>query len=308
MEGMTSLDFSTGRGGLVLQSERGHRSSILRRKFQESVDSNLVKVHIMRDKTILLDASVKELEKCCSWSLEELGGNEELGRLVLKILSLTDSLSKMMFMVCKKSGISKNDFSLLLSIQCEMFPSLDISVQYFGINWIYIHKILLDLRLNIERIFSVIQSEASELNLAFPSNVIRDLYILRCDVRSHAEALKKGHLCKSNQELIRREQTRWLKVQSQPNIQEPNRFLFQLQSSSQCRFISPLKIWRNRRRKRRFKANGLWHTWHSGIQSFIITTQNLSDVNNNSLHGRRHEPIDKSNIELQFPDGPSNYI
>lgn len=96
---------------------------------------------------------------------------------------------------------------------------LDPSVQFFGIDWERVFGRCFALSLNINILSShfglttsELEAEASpqpEFDLLLINKILRDLAAIEADVTSHAEAVLRGRLSKSQQRLIHSEQLKY---------------------------------------------------------------------------------------------------
>jgi len=84
-----------------------------------------------------------------------------------------------------------------------MRPTFDISVRYFGIDWTHLSRVSRNLIWLTNQIIDVLRrnsesghnpAEEAEIDLALPSNVLRNLATIEADVGHHAEAVACGRL------------------------------------------------------------------------------------------------------------------
>ena len=89
---------------------------------------------------------------------------------------------------------------------------LDPSVQFFGMDWDRIFGRCFNLNLNVqvlERTLANGGGSEVELDLVLISRMLKDFAAVEADVTSHAEAVLRGRLSKSQQKLIFREQMKY---------------------------------------------------------------------------------------------------
>lgn len=111
--------------------------------------------------------------------------------------------------LCRAYLLDKQ-IGMLLSVQDQMYPTFDISVRFFGIDWTHIFRVSFNLIQCVDLMLDTLVQGTSTAftDVLLPSNILRDLATIEADVSSHAEAVLHGRLSKITQEKIRVEQRR----------------------------------------------------------------------------------------------------
>lgn len=134
-------------------------------------------------------------------------------RRILQVGAELQDVKDLVCALCAPPRLTPRQFDLLVSSTqqdhlLEFDASLDPSVRFFGVDWQLVFGKCFSLSLNVGIFRAQALDSAAPLDLVLVHSILKDLARVEVDVTSHGEAVMNGRLSKSQQRLIKQEQSR----------------------------------------------------------------------------------------------------
>ena len=195
-------------------------------------------------------------------------------RRILQVSAELQDARDAIHQICQPPRLTQRQCDLILTTNNDSYlddPSHDPSVRFFGVEWEQIFNKCFSLTLNLQ-IFRTQVLNSVPLDLVLLNSILKDLARVEVDVTSHGEAVLHGRLSKSQQQLIKQEQSRLNSMvpPPQPKVSKSRSFRDSSISGSQRRQRQISKYKKN-------KTTDLHKLQDQSSQPTTVTTTNAND-------------------------------
>lgn len=302
-----------GRSRLKLRGENEEEKAEKQGRFKMKESTRLfIKIHIINEKALEVDKLLRTLQEltmvCQEGDAEDPEAESEFKNCVQEIGARVKFMQKMVLSLCRHRFMERH-FGALSSIQDKMRPTVDISVQFFGLDWPHVFRISSNLVEQVSDIRETLKENggdcSKEISVILPSNVLRNLTTIQSDIDLHADAVLRGRLSAKNQEDITLAQTRhirWLqgrqKARGQGKGQEvdlESEVYPELEKVARRRSLwgalkdIQLAMFRKTKNNNNRHHDDLWRTWYMGVQTMgALNHQTINSTPDHQVTNGEH--------------------
>lgn len=155
----------------------------------------LVQLQSMQSKVKSIDQLLHGLRDLSDESKGSDYHHEAIAELVQEIGTHVKIVRNSLLFLCR-SYLLEKQIAILVSVQEQIYPTLDISVRFFGIDWKHIFRVSYNLvqSVNLMRETLIQGTSTIATDVLLPSNILRSLATIEADASSHVEAVLHGRL------------------------------------------------------------------------------------------------------------------